>query len=152
MAAPKGNQFWKLADNAGRPRSYMPDTLWQVAQDYFEWCEENPWNKMEAIKGGDNAGMLIAVPTSRPFTLSGLCVFAGIAVNTFDVYSNTQEYKEVTTRIREICYTQKFEGAAVGAFNANIIARDLGLKDSQDFSSDGKPIQGFIVNVKPFQE
>lgn len=39
---------------------------------------------------------------------------------------------QVTTRIDEIIYKQKFEGAAVGAFNANIIARDLGLADKKD--------------------
>jgi len=30
-------------------------------------------------------------------------------------------------------YTQKFEGAAANLFNANIIARDLGLKDKQQY-------------------
>ena len=35
----------------------------------------------------------------------------------------------------------KYEGAAVGAFNANIIARDLGLTDRKDLtSSDGTMI------------
>ena len=38
----------------------------------------------------------------------------------------------IITRIREAIYQQKFEGASVGAFNANIIARDLGLADKQD--------------------
>ena len=41
----------------------------------------------------------------------------------------TYEFSSVITRIRETIYQQKFEGAAVGAFNANIIARDLGLAD-----------------------
>lgn len=43
---------------------------------------------------------------------------------------------EVTTYVEEIIRTQKFEGAAVGAFNANIIARDLGLSDKKEI--DGK--------------
>ncbi len=45
-----------------------------------------------------------------------------------------EEYKDffgVYTRISQIIRTQKFEGAAVGLFNANIIARDLGLADKQ---------------------
>ena len=153
MAAPKGNQFWKLGQNPpGRPASYTPDQLWPKSLEYFEWCENNPWHKVEAVKGGENAGMLISVPISRPFTLSGLCVFLGIAVDTFNRYSHLQEYSEVTTRIKEICYTQKFEGAAVGAYNANIIARDLGLKDSTDITSGGNEMKSFTLNVKPDTE
>lgn len=38
---------------------------------------------------------------------------------------------EVETTI----YTQKFEGAAVGAFNSNIIARDLGLADKKEIDA-----------------
>jgi hypothetical protein len=30
-----------------------------------------------------------------------------------------------------VIFNQKFSGAAVGAFNANIIARELGLADNQ---------------------
>ena len=59
-------------------------------------------------------------------------MFIGIAVNTFREYQSREDFVTVTTRAREIIYTQKFEGAAVGAFNANIIARDLGLRDQKD--------------------
>jgi len=41
-------------------------------------------------------------------------------------------YLGVIRAITNIMYTQKFEGASVGVFNANIIARDLGLKDSTE--------------------
>lgn len=34
-------------------------------------------------------------------------------------------------------YAQKFEGASVGAFNANIIARDLGLIDKKEVEHAG---------------
>lgn len=132
MAAPVGNQFWRLAEHPGRPRSYQPDELWDKALEYFEWTENNPWYKNEAVKGGDAVGTIIQVPTSRPFTQTGFCVFAGISMATFEVYSKIEEFLGVTTRIKEIMYTQKFEGATVGAYNANIIARDLGLTDKVD--------------------
>jgi hypothetical protein len=132
MAAPEGNEFWRLAEDPGRPKAYDPPRLLNISYDYFKWATENPWMKNEAVKGGDNAGMIIKVPTSRPFTIHGLCVFAGISVQTFDNYSKNKEFLEVTTRIREIIYNQKFEGAAVGAYNANIIARDLGLADKKE--------------------
>jgi hypothetical protein len=45
-------------------------------------------------------------------------------------------------------FTQKFEGATVGAFNANIIARDLGLKDQTDVTTNGNDIsQNTIFEV-----
>ena len=37
-------------------------------------------------------------------------------------------------------FEQKFAGAAVGLFNANIIARDLGLADKQDITTNGESI------------
>ena len=42
--------------------------------------------------------------------------------------------------IEKTIYKQKFDGATAGSFNANIIARDLGLKDKTDITSDDKPI------------
>lgn len=132
MAAPAGNEFWRLAKDAGRPKKYTPDQLWETATEYFIWCHEHPWIKNEAIKGGDMAGQIVRIPTSRPFTLHGLCIFAGIITETFGEYSKQQEFSEVTTRIREIIYNEKYEGAAVGAYNANIIARDLGLADKKE--------------------
>lgn len=131
MAAPQGNEFWKLAD-WGKPKAYQPDEIWEKACEYFQWSEANPWHKNEAVKGGDNAGMIIQIPTARPLTLHGLCIFSGISTQTFRNYEKQEAYFEVTTRIREIIYNQKFEGAAVGAFNANIIARDLGLAEKKE--------------------
>jgi len=129
---PQNKQLWQYATKTGRPQDYKPDELWDTAVEYFKWCQDNPWIKHEAIKGGDRAGEMIEIPTSRPFTLKAFCLFADIAFQTFERYSHREEFSDITTRIRETCYSQKFEGAAVGAFNANIIARDLGLKDMSE--------------------
>lgn len=40
------------------------------------------------------------------------------------------EYEAVIERINQYCYDTKFDGAVVGLYNANIIARDLGLKEN----------------------
>jgi hypothetical protein len=52
-----------------------------------------------------------------------------------------KDFLVVTARIEQIIYTQKFEGAAVGIFNANIISRDLGLIDKSDLTSKGEKIE-----------
>lgn len=135
MAAPKGNQFWKLRSKHGRDKLFeSPELLWQAACEYFQWCDENPWHKSEAIKSGDMAGTVMEVPTQRPYTLQGLCLYLDCNVKYFrDFKANLSEtdkdFSPIITRIEETVYTNKFEGAAVGAFNANIIARDLGLAE-----------------------
>lgn len=40
------------------------------------------------------------------------------------------DYEAVIERITQYCYDTKFDGAVVGLYNANIIARDLGLKEN----------------------
>ena len=136
MGAPKGNQYWKFANKNGRNFRYTPEKLWEEAIKYFEWMSTSVWNKKEAIKGGEKAGMLIDVPTTTPLSLESFCLFADIDRQTFLNYeSNKENYKdffEVTTRIRAIIESNQFEGATVGAYNPNIIARKLGLTDKTE--------------------
>lgn len=135
MAAPKGNRYWEKREVHGAKKLYTPGTLWEKACEYFEWCDNNPWIKKDFVRGGDMAGTIIDLPTQRPYTISGFCVFAGIDVKTFENYSKAEGYEDffpVCIHIREIIATQKFEGAAVGAFNSNLIIRDLGMVDKQD--------------------
>lgn len=138
MPAPEGNLYWKLREKNGRDKAYTPDELWAAACAYFQWAEENPWKKQDFVRGGDSAGMKVELETARPFTIQEMCVHIGISVKTFERYDKHKDYSPTTTHIREIIYAQKFSGAAVGAFNANIISRDLGLADKQDtkFSGD----------------
>ena len=47
-------------------------------------------------------------------------------------YKKLEDYVDTCTRIRDIIANQKFEGAAVGAYNANLISRDLGLVEKSN--------------------
>ena len=142
MAAPKGNQFWKLRSKHGRDKIFStPEILLEAAQEYFQWCDDNPWIKNEAIKSGDFAGQLVQIPTARPYTLSGLCLYLGVATQYFDDFKaalkpEDKDFSIVITHVEQAIRTQKFEGAAVGAFNANIIARDLGLADKKELGGE----------------
>ena len=49
------------------------------------------------------------------------------------------------TRIEEIVYVHQFEGGAVGAFNASLMARKLQLTDKQDITSDGARLTVTVV-------
>lgn len=147
MAAPRRNQFWKNRSKHGRDKLFTtPDLLWTAATEYFEWCDKNPWIKNEAIKSGDYAGQIVEIPTSRPYTLTALCLYLDVNTAYFRRFKEElkqedplyEDFCTVITRIEETIYSQKFEGAAVGAFNANIIARDLGLTDKKELDHTTK--------------
>lgn len=145
MAAPRGNQFWKLRSKHGRDRLFADaDELWTAACEYFQWVDKHPWKKVD-FKGKNN--QRVDIPTARPYTLTGLCLYLDCNVQYFTDFENAltdsekdKGFSVVITRIRETIYTQKFEGAAVGAFNPNIIARDLGLVDKKDLTTGGEKI------------
>ena len=147
MAAPLGNQFWKVRSKHGRDKLFASaDLLWKEACRYFEWCIDNPWYKTEQVKQPgkgyrDDDGeyvpptLTLDIPTARPFTMQGLCLFLNCGTAYFrqfklNLKEADKDFATVITRIEETVYQQKFEGAAVGAFNASIIARDLGLSET----------------------
>jgi hypothetical protein len=139
MAAPKKNNFWMLRSKHGRDMIFSsPSVLMEECYGYFSHCDKNPWYKSEAIKSGEKTGKIIKVPTQRPYTLTGLFIYLDINRSTWDLYRDREDFIAVITHIEEIIYTQKFEGAVVGAFNANIIARDLGLADTNKTELSGK--------------
>jgi len=135
MAAPKGNNYWQFAGKKGRDYKYTPEELWEEALGYFEWISNSVWNKKEAIKSGDMAGKLVDIPTTTPMSLKGFCLFADLNFQTFLNYEkdeNNKGFIDITTRIRSIIESNQFEGATVGAYNPNIIARVLGLVDKKE--------------------
>jgi hypothetical protein len=136
MAAPQGNQFWKLRAKHGRDKLFSdPEILWEAACEYFQWCDDNPLKEENWVgKDGDK----VEKNLMRPYTLSGLCVYLDCGEQTLRDYRNNKDFSEVYTRIEQIIRTQKFEGAAVGLFNHNIIARDLGLIDKQESKQEVK--------------
>lgn len=142
MPAPKGNQFWKLRAKHGRDKLFAsPELLWEAACEYFTWCDENPWTRQEWV-GKDAYEVQRNLP--RPYTIQGLCLYLDANVQYFNDFERglkekpDQGFSTIISRIRETIFTQKYEGAAVGIFNHNIIARDLGLVDKSESKADVK--------------
>lgn len=130
-----GNKVHLLAkgvENNGRPMRYTPDTIRKAFDEYTKYIDANPWKRAEVVKSGEHVGELLEVPTKRPYTLMGFCLHVEMSRTTFHEYSLLQDFAHVCKYILDACYQQKFEGAASGYFNANIIARDLGLIDKQE--------------------
>lgn len=143
MAAPRGNQFWKLRNKHGRETLFeSSELLLQSANEYFEWCDKHTWYKQEAVKSGVECGRIIDIPIRRPYSMSGLCVYLGCSQSYFGSFKKkcTADFREAIERIENIIETQQFEGAVTGQFNASIIARKLGLKEQTDIVANDKTV------------
>jgi hypothetical protein len=141
MAAPKGNRFWEARSSHGRnPKFESPEALWEACCEYFEWVEANPLWEMKAFA---YQGEVTQEPIAkmRAMTITGLCIFLDIDRSTWLAYKVKEDFSIITTRAEEIIYDQKFSGAAADLLNANIIARDLGLKE-QSQVEDVTPDKG----------
>jgi hypothetical protein len=146
MAAPKGNQFWKVRSSHGRnPIFAAPDQLWKGCAEYFEWVEKNPLQESQAFAYQGEV-KIQQIPKMRAMTITGLCIFLDIATVTWNDYRTKEGFSNVTTRAEDIIRSQKFEGASAGLLNANIIARDLGLADKNELTGKGgDPVQIIIT-------
>lgn len=133
--------WWNRRAKQGRDITFTdPLLLWEAACEYFQWCNDVPWVRYEARSTRFGIEK-VQIPTSRPMTLTGLCLYLDCSTEFFQSFKSNlismvadpllkNNFSRVITVIEQTIYTQKFEGAAVGAFNATIISRDLGLADN----------------------
>lgn len=180
MGAPKENQFWKLRSTHGRAKLFeTPELMWEAATEYFNWVDGHPWYKVEQLKkpiferdpmavpddDGEVKGKwiyVLKIPTVRPYTMQGLCLYLDCNTVYFNHFEKqiadkdddlSKGFSQIITRIRETIFQQKFEGAAVGAFNGNLIARELGIRDNVGLSDgQGNPLQApppAMIILKP---
>lgn len=147
MGGPVGNQFWKLRSKHGRDCIYEDaEVFGDKVLEYFEDIHANPLIEEKPMVA-DGVVQMVQIKKLRPFTIHGLCVHLGISLDTLTKYEKKDGFCDIITHARVIIYQQKFEGAAAGFFNSNIIARDLGLSDKKvlDHQSKGEPITGMRI-------
>ena len=108
-----------------------PEKLWELFCAYVEKEKNNPMYRTDYVgRNGDK----VQTPLQVPITFEGFeCYLAdeGI-IDDLGHYSQNlgdryKDYVPIITRIRKNCFAQNFKGASVGLFNANIIAKKLGL-------------------------
>ena len=141
MAAPKGNKFWELRSSHGRkPIFHDADELWDAACEYFEWATETDIED-EVLFHYQGSVTAHKAKKVRPMTIQGMCLFLDISDESWANYAKNNAFFGIVEKIKRVIYEQKFAGATVGIFNANIIARELGLADKADHaSSDGSMV------------
>jgi len=111
-----------------------PEKLWQLFEQYVKHEAQNPMFKVEYV-GKD--GEQVNTPLQVPITFEGFeCWLAdNDIIQDLGDYSKNDDnrytdYAPIITRIRKNCFVQNYKGASVGLFNANLIARKLGLNES----------------------
>ena len=126
-----------------------PEKLWELFESYVLHEKQNPMYKQEYV-GKD--GRTELTPLETPITFEGFECYLmdkGI-IQDLGHYSNNKderysEYVTTITRIRKNCFVHNFRGASVGLFNANIIAKKLGL--SEKVETQQTIIQRFDFDV-----
>jgi hypothetical protein len=127
-----------------KPNSYTPEELCNKFNEYFEFMKTQTWHKTDAIKSGDMAGETIFIPIKTPLSRKSFCIFANISEDTLRNYASNKEsytqYFDLCTRALEIIDNNQIEGALVGIYNPNIVARLNGLTERVDNTTNGKDI------------
>lgn len=130
-----------------------PEKLWELFEEYVKHEIKNPMYKVDYV-GKD--GSKVKTPLETPITFEGFeCYLEDMGIigdlghyssNLNDAYT---EYLPIITRIRRNCFVHNFKGASVGLFNANIIAKKLGLVDKKEVENKGgiKIFNGLDLNV-----
>lgn len=124
-----------------------PRKLYEYFTRYKSNCKNNPKKENFWSSKSDKQ---VSVKREIPYTWNGFEIWLNkqkIIVNIDDYKANKDNrYSEYTNIIRAIgkeIYEDKFSGAVSGIFQHNIIARDLGLVDKKDLTTDGEKITGF---------
>lgn len=140
-----GNRFWEARSSHGRkPIWNNPNQMLEACIEYFEWVESNPLYDTKAVVV-QNEVFNAPIPKMRAMTIDGLCLFLGIGKKTWNDYQHKSDFSQVVELVESTMYAQKFTGAASGLLNANIIARDLGLRDVSGVKLDAP--QGVVFNL-----
>lgn len=142
MTRLKRNAYSQLASASKTESQHSPQSLWLEALNYFKWVEDNPLKEEKVFSSGKK----ISVNKLRAMSTTGFCVFANLRKTVFEEYMTSEEYAEVISRIKDIIYVQKFEGAAAGLFETSFVARELGLKDQTDITTNGKDIHIEVID------
>ena len=147
MAAPKGNRFWEMRSSHGRkPIFHDEGELWDAACEYFEWATNND---IEDEVVFHFQGMITTHKAKkiRPMTIQGLCLYLDISDESWANYAKNNNFFGIVERIKRVIYEQKFAGATVGIFNANIIARELGLMEKPEPPKDDTEITITVIRA-----
>lgn len=126
----------------GRPKKIeTPDRFLELFYTFREWYS----NQKVITRQLSKIGEIVEIPHTPPLTWAAFDAWLfehKHIVDSQDYRQNTdnryEDYKGVVRAINNIMFSQKFSGAACGAYNNNIIARELGLSEKKEVENTGK--------------
>ena len=138
----------------GRPKIIeSPEKLWEYYKQYRKHIKNNPI-KLEDYVGKD--AIRVERTHDRPPTWEGFEVFlfehtdistgqGGYRQINLDKYKRNVggsygDFVGIVRAIKHSMFDDKFSGAAVGQWNQNIIAKEIGLTDAKEVSNILRPI------------
>lgn len=140
----------------GRKARYSPEDLAEEFEKYITDLEENQIEvetnyRQQSEEGGRRQQRRIQSYSRPPKIMDFVVRWLGMTHQWW--YSLPQgkrgkEYTAVIERITQYCYDVKYDGAVVGLYNANIIARDLGLKENIEISKRGNEEAMTLDNIE----
>ena len=126
---------------AGQPKK-IPDaeTLYKWFEAYKRWSKKNPMKKMD-FKGKD--AEQVTYKLERPLTWVGFGVWLwkNKTVSNIDEYKANKDdvyaaYSSILRTIGGEIYQHQYDGASVGIFQQNIVARKLGLTEKSETKTE----------------
>lgn len=126
----------------GAPKKYTADALWSKFIEYVKDNETDTMKRVELMKAGELIGEQRHSDLKVPLSIKGFCIFALITHKTFLNYMEEDEQLDkdllqVSMRIHDFIQTEQVNGANVGLYNANIVARVNGLSDNMNVNNTG---------------
>ena len=133
----------------GAPKRYdTPVALFNDCLRYFLWLENNPYRKKRyhTYKGEQR---VYYEETPRAPLLCDLCNHLKIDQETWRLWrKNRPDLFGVITRVDSAIYAEKFQGAAAGILNPNIIAQELGLASKHEHNVSGETWEEFLQGLE----
>lgn len=135
---------WEIVAAGNIRASNNPKELWENACSYFKWMDDNPKVIPKTITSGKEAGRIVTEHKILPYSIKALCLHCGIEEEYLkDVRNGIKEdpYYQVVSKILYIIYTQNYEMAVVGEYNAIFTAKVLNI------DKDDSPKRVATVNI-----
>lgn len=139
MGAPLGNEYWRQrADMSEDGKKLSVEEVKIKISEYIERCINDRLYEVDYV--GKDA-IEVQKPKMINMSIYGACAYLAINLQTWTNWKKDEKYLGVLTRAEVVFKSYNIEGASAGLLQQNIIARLEGLKDNQDVTTGGKPIE-----------
>ena len=130
---PDLKRLFEETGNRGRKLAYTPEQLVEEFGEYVKSLSECTIELVTEYKGGKSPGTKTERFSRPPKVTDFVVRWLGKSMAWWNEIEGSKrrgnEFFNIKNKITQYCYDCKLDGAIVGIYNANIIARDLGLQE-----------------------